>query len=40
MQKLEGKELDRQVRGKMSLTKAFKTYIYQEEQKENYLMNI
>ncbi len=39
-QKLEGKELDHQVRGKISLTKAFKIYINQEEQKENNLVNI
>lgn len=34
-QKLEGKELDHQVRDQMSLTKPFKTYNYQEEQKIN-----
>lgn len=34
-QKLEGKELDHQVRDQMSLTKPFKTYNYQVEQKEN-----
>lgn len=34
-QKLKAKELDHQVRDQMSLTKPFKTYNYQEEQKEN-----
>lgn len=33
-QKLEGKELDHQVRDQMSLTKPFKTYNYQEEQQQ------
>lgn len=34
-QKLEGKELDHQVRDQMSLSKPFKSYNYQEQQKEN-----